>query len=101
MAEEPIGRVTHFWPKAGAASLELSQPLKLGDRVRIRGHGHDFVQSVTSLQVQREPRRIVTPGQEVAIRVTMPVHEDDEVLRIVEEEPLARTAGVRDDRTIR
>ena len=80
---ERIGRVFHFFPRAGAAQLELDAgTLRVGDRIRIRGHGHDFVQEVFSLEVDHVAREQGGPGELVAIAVMQPVHEKDEVFRL-------------------
>lgn len=80
---ERIGTVFHFFPRAGAAQLELEGgPLRVGDRIRIRGHGHDFVQEVFSIEVDRVAREKGEPGELVAIAVMQPVHEKDEVFRL-------------------
>ncbi|HLE97366.1 MAG TPA: hypothetical protein VI997_08350, partial [Candidatus Thermoplasmatota archaeon] len=82
MTETPIGKVKHFWPKAGAAALELDASLSVGDRIRIRGHGHDIVQDVASIEVDHRPRSVVGPGDAAAVHVDERVHEGDEVLRV-------------------
>lgn len=80
---ERIGTVFHFFPRAGAAQVALDAgPLRVGDRIRIRGHGHDFVQEVFSLEVDDVAREKGEKGELVAIAVMQPVHEDDEVFRI-------------------
>ena len=91
MDEIPIGRVKHVWPKAHAASIDLKDGLKVGDQVRIRGHGHDFVQKITSIQVQRIRRFDVSRGEDAAIQIDGPVHEGDEILRLQDARSLSRS----------
>lgn len=80
---ERIGTVFHFFPRAGAAQLELEAgSLRVGDRIRIRGHGKDFVQEVFSMEVDRVARARGEEGELVAIAVMQPVHEKDEVFRL-------------------
>jgi hypothetical protein len=80
---ERIGTVFHFFPRAGAAQVALDAgALRVGDRIRIKGHGHDFVQEVFSLEVDRVAREKGERGELVAIAVMQPVHEDDEVFRL-------------------
>ena len=82
-SEERIGTILHFWPRAGAAQVELEgTPLRVGDRIRIRGHGHDFVQEVFSLEVDHVARDEGTPGEFVAIAVMQPVKEKDEIFLV-------------------
>lgn len=83
MSEEPIGKVVHFWPRARAAELRLHEhPLHVGDRIHIRGHGHDFVQPVGSIQVDHQAKTEGWPGEHVAVAVAQPVHAGDDVFLI-------------------
>ena len=85
MTEQRIGTILHFWPKAGAAQIELdaeAPPLRVGDRVRIRGHGHDFVQRVESLEIDHVAKAEGWAGEHVAFAVMEPVHARDEVWRV-------------------
>jgi hypothetical protein len=85
MPEKHIGKILHFWPRAGAAQVELdpeAPPLRVGDRVRIRGHGHDFIQPVESLEIDHIAKSEGWPGEHVALAVMESVHENDDVLRV-------------------
>lgn len=82
-AEARIGTITHVWRKAGAAQVSLDgATLRVGDVVRIRGRGHDFVQEVLSLEVDRVACEAATPGEPAAIAVMQPVRERDEVFML-------------------
>lgn len=86
MVEERIGTIVHYWPRAQAAQVRLEgRELHQGDRVRIRGHGHDLVQEVDSIQIDHGPRESAAPGEPAAIHVESPVHEKDEVFLIRDE----------------
>ena len=83
MAEEKIGTILHYWPRAGSAQIELDHGVvQVGDRIRIRGHGHDFVQEVLSLEIEHTSKSEGYPGEHIAIAVDQPVHERDEVFII-------------------
>ena len=86
MREEKIGKIIHFWPKAGAAQVELEEgrPIHLGDRVHIVGHGHDFVQTIESLEINHMAKSEGWPGEHVAVAVMEQVRDGDVVYRIVE-----------------
>lgn len=85
MRETRIGKIIHYWPKAGAAQVELEEHvLHLGDKVRIRGPTHDFVQLVESLEIDHRAKSEGWPGEHVAIAVMEPVHEKDEVFLVDE-----------------
>jgi hypothetical protein len=83
--EVEIGRVTHYYNHLNVAVLKLTDGLKLGDRIHILGHSTDLIERVASMEVQHHPVVWVKPGDDVAIKVTEPVHEHDLVYRITEE----------------
>ena len=82
MAEKPAGKVEHYYPKVQAAAVKLSKKVKLGDQVHIVGHGDDFKEKVTSLQLDHQPIQEGQPGQSVGLWVKERVHEGDDVLLI-------------------
>lgn len=83
MREEKIGLIGHVWKRSGTASIDLvGGSLRVGDRIRIRGRGHDFEQLVDSLEVDHVAAEEGRQGQLVAIAVEEPVHEKDEVFRV-------------------
>lgn len=80
---ERLGTILRVWPRAGAAQVELEAGrLRVGDRIRIRGPGRDFVQEVVSLEVDQVARGEGGPGDFVAIAVMQPVRAKDEVYRL-------------------
>ena len=83
--EVEIGKVTHFYGHLCVAVLQLNENLKLGDKIHIFGHTTDFVQRVTSIEVEHHPVVWVKPGDQVAIKVIGPVRDHDIVYRVVEE----------------
>lgn len=85
--EVEIGRITHFYGHICVAVMQLNEELKLGDKIHISGHTTDFVQRVTSIEVEHHPVVWVKPGENVAVKVIGPVREHDIVYRVVEELP--------------
>lgn len=83
--EVEIGKVTHYYDHIQVAVLSLTDGLKLGDRIHIVGHATDFIQRISSMEVEHHSIVWVKPGDNVAVRVSQPVHEHDVVYRIVEE----------------
>ena len=47
-----VGRVTHYFSKISVAVVELKAPLKVGDRILIRGATTNFEQTVDSMQIE-------------------------------------------------
>jgi len=85
--EVEIGRVTHYYNHLNVAVLKLTDDIKLGDMIHVIGHVTDFTERVASMEVKHQKILWVKPGDDVAIKVTKPVHEHDIVYRVVEEIP--------------
>ena len=85
MPETPVGKVEHYYPKVKAAAVRLNKRVKVGDKVHIVGHGDDFTEKVTSLQLDHKPIQEGAPGQSVGLWVKERVHEGDDVLLVTPE----------------
>jgi len=77
-----VGRVRHYFPRAGAAVVALSKELHLGDWVHICGEHSDFVQRVSSLARDGEPVRRGGPGQEIGLALEERARPGDRVFRM-------------------
>lgn len=82
MEEKMVGKVTHYFGKVSAAMIDLSDTLKVGDKIHIKGTSSDFVQDVTSMQVEHTVITEGKAGDKVGIGVTQKVHEHDVVYKI-------------------
>jgi putative protease len=74
-----VGTVTHYYGKLGVAILQLEASLKVGDTVKFQGHGADFEQSVSSLQVDHAEVSEAAAGSQVGMKTDQPVREGSEV----------------------
>lgn len=83
MSEVPIGRVTHFYGKISVAVLSLKDTIRLGDTVHFLGRSTDFIQEVSSLQIEHQAISEAKPGMEVALRVDYPVRRRDTIFKVV------------------
>ena len=73
---ELIGKITHYFPKVGAAVIKLEKPLKVGDKVKIvGGKAGEFEQEITSIQIDRQPIEEGKVGDDVGVAVDQPVKE--------------------------
>jgi hypothetical protein len=72
-----IGIVTHYFPHVNAAVIKMKQGLTAGDRIRIKGHTTDFTQTVTSMQIDREPINTAKKGDEIGLEVVSRVRQHD------------------------
>jgi putative protease len=80
MAEaKPIAEVTHYFDKIGVAVFKLSKPIKAGDTVAIKGNKTDFIQKISSMQIDREDVEEAKPGDDIGVKVDEEVREGDKV----------------------
>ena len=82
MAEHPVGTVIHYFGKPQVGIVSLTVDITIGDALWFRGHGADFRQTVTSMQVDHAPVESASTGTEVGIRVDQRVREGTEVYRV-------------------
>ena len=80
-----VGEVTHFFDRINVAAIQLIHPLQKGDQVHFLGHGSDFTQDISSIQIEHEAVDMAPKGQEVAVRVVRPVKAHTSVFLITEE----------------
>lgn len=77
-----IGIVTHYFPHVQAAVIKLKAPLVVGDTVKIKGHTTDFIQKVTSMQIDRVPIQSAKKGDEIGLLVDSRVRQNDSVIKV-------------------
>lgn len=82
MEEVEVGTVSDFFAHPVVAGIELTGTLRVGDRVRIRGHTTDLEITVHSLQVDRADVPEAHAGQSIGIKVPDRVRKGDHVYRI-------------------
>ncbi len=83
MEEKEIGKISHYYGKAGVGIIELSDTLKVGDTIHIKGHSEDFSQEVRSMQVDYKDVQEAAAGQSVGVKIDQKVHENDKVFKVV------------------
>jgi putative protease len=82
--EEEIGWVSHFFSHVVVAGIELSAPVKVGDKIRIKGHTTDLEVSVDSMQVDNANVEEAQPRQSIGIKVSDRVRPGDHVYKVTE-----------------
>ena len=82
IAEPSVGTVTHYFGKPEVAIVSLTASIAIGDTLQFRGHGADFQQLVTSMQVEHAAVETASARTEVGIRVDQRVREGTEVYRV-------------------
>ena len=92
MHEVPIGEVTHYFSRVGVAVLKITEPLRKGDWICIRGHTTDLRQQISSMEIQHQQTEEAGPADDVAIKVSGRVRVGDSVYRDAGDEPTTEAA---------
>jgi len=83
MAEQLIGSVTHYFKGPSVAVVKIAEgEIAVGDEIRFHGHTSDFVERITSMEVEHEKVERATAGHEVAIQVVARVRQHDQVFKV-------------------
>jgi len=79
---EKVGEITHFFTRIGVAVGDLSGPLKVGDRIAIKGMTTNFEMTVTSMQVEGAEIEAAGAGDDIGMKVDDRVRQGDLVYRL-------------------
>ena len=82
MPEKQIGKISHYFGNIDVGIIELTDSLKPGDTIHIKGHSEDFTQSIESMQVEHADVQEAKAGDSVGIKVAQRVHENDIVYKV-------------------
>ncbi|MCJ7720302.1 MAG: translation elongation factor-like protein [Candidatus Hadarchaeum sp.] len=82
MEKKPIGKIAHYFTKISVAVIDLSDELKVGDRISIEGATSNFEQAVNSMQIEHDDVKSATAGQSVGMKVDQRVRQGDLVFKI-------------------
>lgn len=82
--EKFLGKVTHYYDKIMVAVVELAKgaTIKKGDQVHFKGGDRDFIQTVSSLQIEHKDVEQAKAGDSFGMKVDQEVHEGDAVYKI-------------------
>ncbi len=84
MTEEVIGIVSDFFAHPVVAGIELTAPLKIGDKIKIKGHTTELEMTVASMQVENKDVPEAKAGDSIGIKVADRVRKGDHVYKITE-----------------
>jgi len=79
---EKIGRITHFFPKAGVAIIELTAAVKNGDKIVIRGDTTNIEQTIESMEIEHCKILTADAGKSIGLKVAGRAREADVVYRV-------------------
>ncbi len=84
MPEEEIGKVSDFFAHPVVAGIELTAPLKVGDKIHIKGNTTDMELTVDSMQINNVDVQEAKAGDSVGVKVTERVRGGDTVYKVTE-----------------
>lgn len=83
MAEEKlIGKVSSYFSHIPAAAIELGDGLKVGDKIRIKGHTTDFTIKIDSMQIDKKKVKEAKKGDSIGVKVPERVRPNDKVYKV-------------------
>jgi len=82
MEKKPIGKVVHYFTNISVAVIDLSDELKVGDRICFEGATSNFEQAVNSMQIEHKNVPSASAGQSVGLKVDQRVRQGDLVFKI-------------------
>jgi len=74
-----IGRVSGWFSHVSVAAIKLSAPLKVGDKIHIKGHTTDFEEKIASMQIENKTIKEAKKGDHIGIKVKDKVRPNDKV----------------------
>lgn len=79
---KPAGVVTHFFSNLSVAIVKFNTKVSVGEKIHFKGATTDFSEKISSMQYDHKPISFAKKEQEVGIKVSEKVREDDEVFLI-------------------
>ena len=81
MADEKklIGKVTHFFSKINVAGIQLSDTLKVGEKISIVGATTNFEENIDSMQIDNKSVVEAKAGDLIGIKVKDKTRVGDDV----------------------
>ena len=82
MVEKEIGVVSSYFSHVDVAAIKLSDALKVGDKVHVKGNTTDFEIKVKEIQIERKPVKQAKKGDHIGIKVPDKVRPNDKVFLV-------------------
>ncbi len=84
MPEVEIGKVSDFFARPLVAGIELTAPLKVGDRIHVTGHTTDMELTVDSMQINNVDVTKAKAGDSVGVKVSDRVRRGDKIYKVTD-----------------
>ncbi|MBM3143004.1 MAG: translation elongation factor-like protein [Chloroflexi bacterium] len=82
MPEVEIGRVSDFFARPVVAGITLTDALKVGDRIHIKGHTTDVELTLESMQINNVNVTEGKAGDAIGVKVPDRVRAGDHVYKV-------------------
>lgn len=82
MPEVEIGHVSDFFARPVVAGITLTDTLKVGDKIHIKGHTTDLEMTVDSMQIDNVNVTEGKGGDAIGVKVTDRVRAGDKVYKV-------------------
>lgn len=76
--------MTHYYGKVNVAIVELSDGLRVGDKIKIAGKQDEFEQAVSSMEIDRKPVEEAKAGDVIGLKVDQKAGEGAAVYKVEE-----------------
>ncbi|MDP2916853.1 MAG: translation elongation factor-like protein [Dehalococcoidia bacterium] len=84
MPEIMVGSVSDFFPRPVVAGIEMTETIKVGDKIHIKGHTTDIEMTIESMQINNAFVPEAKAGDSVGIKVPDRVRRGDHVYRVTD-----------------
>jgi len=84
MPEIAIGKVSDFFARPVVAGIDLTAPLKVGDKIKIKGHTTEMELIVSSMQINNANVNEAKAGDSIGIKVPDRCRRGDAVFKVTD-----------------
>ena len=77
-----VGEVIHYYTNISVAVIDLSDTLKVGDNIVIKGATTEFTQLVKSMQIEHDQVDKAGKGDSIGLKVKDKVRKGDNVYKM-------------------
>jgi translation initiation factor IF-2 len=85
MPEQKVGEVIKFFSKPSVAAIKITEgAVKVGDRLKFKGHTTEFEDLIQSMQIDNKGVQEAGAGAMIGIKVKDRVREGDLVYKVVD-----------------
>jgi len=77
-----VGTISNYFKKINVAVVDLTDELKVGDKIKITGGTTDFEQTVESMQIEHKNVEVAKAGDSIGLGVKDRVRKGNKVYKL-------------------